>query len=723
MFNEYKERNMKIISLYKLLIDNFYQINAIRNYNINNNIIINDDFDLCNSNDFFIKEKYECDDDECLSSKYNKLSSFYSNKNHIKTKQYSEYVITKKFCNKKTIKKCILIDNKKIVFIFENDKVIYSFYENNSLDNYKEYEIIKVRKDDIIEDIYPLKDNKFIVLYHINKVEILKIENKKFCSYPRINETEEFSNINYVFIDEYNRNNYFLIENNKNQLKIKYCCLTDTSFNKEFDFYLILLYNNMLNLKYLFNDIIGVISNSEIRDEDKKLLKKIFIGHDNYDNNLKSIILFKANEKLLNIIDERINKLYTMIESKIEKDDEKNKYIFNSHYIYYKIIMKLCNNNELDEKEINKINYFVKFYKTIESIKKIYNHYLILNSKLNNIYNFNNEKIIFMGEKYLFMTYRFKTKELSSLNTLNFLPDKDTNYNNYEITNIYNDYIILNNFEKKIIYIIINDSFYLIERKYNYYYNILVDHNYLIFDTIKGNDLQFKFIDLNYNLEEKNHSLKELFNFKIDNNIPKFLLSFQNNNFLTTYENNQISLINYKLLIDEKEKDNNKKQKIKEFTVIQTEKFYGIFSSECRNKKYKMKIIPKISDCSDIYTSSYHPKYLFTNDDYYYCSGSGSNHFIEFDFSQEYYFIGFKIIYSESYKHCKPKNNKIQTFDNKKRLTKELEFTCELNKNICLESFKEKARYIKFIFTENFGGEYIVIKKMEFYRYSITSLE
>ena len=40
MFKEYKERNMKINSLY----NNFYQINARRNYNINNNIIINDNF-------------------------------------------------------------------------------------------------------------------------------------------------------------------------------------------------------------------------------------------------------------------------------------------------------------------------------------------------------------------------------------------------------------------------------------------------------------------------------------------------------------------------------------------------------------------------------------------------------------------------------------------------------------------------------------------------------
>ena len=164
-----------------------------------------------------------------------------------------------------------------------------------------------------------------------------------------------------------------------------------------------------------------------------------------------------------------------------------------------------------------------------------------------------------------------------------------------------------------------------------------------------------------------------------------------------------------------------KKKKI--ITIIKKLKI--IYKEEgWAEKIYKMKIIPEISDYSDIYTDSYHPKYLFTKDDYYYCSGNGNNHFIEFDFSKEYYFIEVKITFSEKYKSCKPKICKIQIFDMKKRLTQETKFVCELeDKYICMELFKVKARYIKFIFTENLGGGYIVIKKMEFYRYNLASIE
>lgn len=115
MFNDYKERNMKIINLYKLLIKNYEEIYNIRNYNINNNIIINDDFDLSNSDEFIIKNKN--DSDECFSSRFNKLCNFYANKNHIKTKQYTDYSIIKKFCNK-VVKKAIFIDKKKNYFNF-----------------------------------------------------------------------------------------------------------------------------------------------------------------------------------------------------------------------------------------------------------------------------------------------------------------------------------------------------------------------------------------------------------------------------------------------------------------------------------------------------------------------------------------------------------------------------------------------------------------------------
>ena len=121
MFNEYKTRNLKIITIYQLLIDNYYKINSIRNYNINNNIIINANFDLSNSN-YFINNKNN--PGECISSKFNKLCAFYMNKNHIKTKNYSEHFITKKFCYKGRVKKCIFVDDN-IIFFFENNNQNY----------------------------------------------------------------------------------------------------------------------------------------------------------------------------------------------------------------------------------------------------------------------------------------------------------------------------------------------------------------------------------------------------------------------------------------------------------------------------------------------------------------------------------------------------------------------------------------------------------------------
>ena len=120
---------MKIISIYKLLINNYENFKQIRNYNINNNIVINDSFDLSTS-DYFIKEEHK-DDNECFSGKYNKLYSFYSNKLHIKTKEYIDHFITQKFCPKKAVKKCININEKLIAFIFLNDNYIYFIDKDN----------------------------------------------------------------------------------------------------------------------------------------------------------------------------------------------------------------------------------------------------------------------------------------------------------------------------------------------------------------------------------------------------------------------------------------------------------------------------------------------------------------------------------------------------------------------------------------------------------------
>ena len=108
LFNDYKTRNLNAISIYNLLVNNYEQTyNKIRNYNIYNNIYLNDNFNLNRSTIY---------SNECLSSTYNRLSAFYMNTNHIQTKEYTDYFITGKYCDKR-IKKCELINNNIIAYI------------------------------------------------------------------------------------------------------------------------------------------------------------------------------------------------------------------------------------------------------------------------------------------------------------------------------------------------------------------------------------------------------------------------------------------------------------------------------------------------------------------------------------------------------------------------------------------------------------------------------
>ena len=62
--------------------------------------------------------------------------------------------------------------------------------------------------------------------------------------------------------------------------------------------------------------------------------------------------------------------------------------------------------------------------------------------------------------------------------------------------NIYSNFIILNNFKKKIIYIIEYGQVYIVKNIYNYYKNIVFNDKYLLFDTIKNNSLQFSLMSL-----------------------------------------------------------------------------------------------------------------------------------------------------------------------------------------------------------------------------------
>ena len=212
---------------------------------------------------------------------------------------------------------------------------------------------------------------------------------------------------------------------------------------------------------------------------------------------------------------------------------------------------------------------------------------------------------------------------------------------------------------------------------------------------------------MNDNFKTKNHELNALFNFKIEDNIPKFLLSYKNI-FISVYENNQITLINYK--INMKETKNYEKEKIKKIEI---------------NKNRNTKLIPKVSGYSNIYSDKYHPDYLFSNElNYYYCSSDNLEAYFELDFSQEYYFTEFKILFSKTYYDCRPKTYKVQAFDYKKRLINEFLFSNKENDKLeKINVLNNQARYLKFIFTENFGGDYYVIKKIEFSNYFLDNIE
>ena len=89
------------------------------------NLYLNNNFDL---------KSLQIYQGECLSNTFNKLISFYNNKNHIRTREYAEHFITEKYCGK-IIKKCIFINPKLIAIMFNYDNQIY--YIHNNENNYQ----------------------------------------------------------------------------------------------------------------------------------------------------------------------------------------------------------------------------------------------------------------------------------------------------------------------------------------------------------------------------------------------------------------------------------------------------------------------------------------------------------------------------------------------------------------------------------------------------------
>ena len=451
LFNDYKKRNNDLISFYKLLIDNYEQIRNLKNYNLRNNIFLNNNFDF----DLSDKLLYE---GECLISKYNKLSEFYRNENHIKTQEFVDYYITQKYCNKK-IKKAFILNENITCFMFEKENYLCFIYKNKSNEN----ELILKNHDDFIKNIYPLNDNKIFILDEKNKLIIWKITIDNLLNCTTI---LSFKDIQFVIRDMFNQENFFTISNmdksefftlkyyindgNKNDKKIY-----EKSIENKDNMHLIIKENKKIN-NGLFEYITKIIKESNINQQEKNNLNLIFNNEN--DNIIQKLI--DSNNKFLNFIDTMNINIYNKFKEKISIKE--NEYKINSNYIMR--FLTNMNENNLNQNEINEANNVCDINKLCKKIMETYIHILIFNSKINNIYNYKNKFLLFMGEQYLLIPFSLRSKKFLGFESSNLFKNNSDNYNNYEIINIISNKILINNNKKKIINIIKNDdnnNFYL----------------------------------------------------------------------------------------------------------------------------------------------------------------------------------------------------------------------------------------------------------------------
>ena len=674
-FEEYKERNNKILLFYKLLINNYLKINSIRNYNINNNIIINNNFDLENS-EKIIKESDILNSDECLSSKYNKYYSFYMNKTHIRPANYAENIITQKFCNYNKIKKFIFFDEKIYVFIFYKNK--YIFYINQNINN----NINKIESNnEITKDIYRLPDKKFISINEKGGLIIWYLGGNN-----KITAVLEIVNVNYVVIDLFNQNNFFIIENN-------YKDIFNINYYDNSHIYFLLKEKKNYDIKNIIEDIGEILATSDfsIEEKDKKFLLNLIW---NYNINDKKSIIYEIDNKLLSEVDNKCITLFKELKDKILNKNEI--YFINTNFIIY-IFLKEINNKDrkINKEDEVKIKYLLKFYELCFKIRRVYIYYFIIDNEITNIYNLHNEYLLFMVEEYLFIKYSISKREFTPTITNNFL-NNSIDYKNIEIKHIIENKIILNDLKNKIFYIIDSDYFLLFNKSFKYRSSLIInENNLLFFDSINNNEVEFSLIDLsNFEYINNNQDLKEILKFKLDNIYPK-LISCYNTKFIYLFEQNQLCIVNYNL----KKMENKHKE-------------YEIRSLKFKPKNTEI-ITPETCSSSGVYSSDYDESQLFS-DNSYYCSTKGSNQFLFFDFDDEYYFTKVEIIYHSDYLKSSPKNYSVEIFDKKKRKINSYKL-CNKNNKSEFIYLNEKGKYIKFNFVDNYGGNYIIINKIKFY--------
>ena len=714
MFENYKKRNLRSIALYKILISNYEKMKCIKNYNIENNIFINDNFDLSDSK-YYLKYYYEDNDNECLSASFNKLYNFYLNKNYVVGNKLYTFFMSKRLCNRK-IKKIIMFNKECFVISFEKGDMLNFLTKNEK----GEYQLIErsVGNNNEIKDIYEYNNDTSIIISKDNQVTRLrKNDDKKdfFMDWGKFGIGE------FVVRDLLNKNNFFIIRNDSEYYSIIY--YKGKNNDKECEYNIIHTeQKKVFSVEILFEYINSLIDNCKYMD--KKNIKYL-LNHEMKGSEYEQLLQLDNN--LLMILDNEAIDIYNEFKDIIEinKNKDKDNAIINTNYIINQLKLLPKKENKQEEKKV----YILELYKLINTIRERYMNFLAVNSKINNVYNLNNNFLLFTCEKYLFIEYELKTKKFKSSITSNFIPNDNKNYIDFEIKCIYSNIIIINNELKKIFYIIEKeDDIYLIKDKYKYLSNIFEYNNYLLFDVINENNFEFKMIDLSKKIFVENAILKDIFNFKITLNIPK-IISFNNSNkFVLLYENNQICIIDCNfikndeydnfVIIDEKNKDDIT-QENKELTKNENNIWKLYFKDiEEINVKENGTIVPIVMDNSKVYSYYYNPSYLFDNYNYsyYYCSYDNKEQFFKLDFSKEYNFNEFRIKYDKAQKENTPKKYNLELYDNDYKKINVFEF-CTSNNEIKeeIKCLGFKARYIHFILKENFGGNYFVIKKIEFH--------
>ena len=424
--------------------------------------------------------------------KFYRFCEFYRNTNHIKTQEYINYYITPKYCNKE-LKKVNILNENITCLMFEKERYLCFVYKNKKNEN----DISRIYYNDIITNIYPLNDNKIIILNDKNIITISKITIDNILYFSNI---LSFENIQYIIKDLFNGDNFFTISNvNKSKYFVlkyfmidgnkNYKNIYENSIENKNNMYLILKENKKIN-NGLFEYITKIINDSDINQQEKNNLKLIF----NFENDVDVQKLIDSNHKFINFIDTMNINIYNKIKEKLKINE--NKYNINSNYIMkYLINMK---KEGLNQDEINDINYICNINKLCKKIMDSYIHLFIFNSNINNIYNYQNKFLLFMGEQYLFIPFSLKTKKFLGFESSNLIINNTHNYNNYDIIHIISNKILINNNDKKIINIIeIDDNynFYLVKNSFEYYMSAISDNNYLLFDNIRNNKLNFSLIN------------------------------------------------------------------------------------------------------------------------------------------------------------------------------------------------------------------------------------